>query len=137
MPFVRIHMKQSRTRADRRAIADAVHDALVAAIGIPRDDRFQVLSSHDDDLIYDPGYLGIARSDGIVMVEVHLSVGRSLEQKRALYAAITAGLGGLGIRPEDVFIHLVETTLLNWSFGMGAAQYADRLPAHVPQVLAQ
>lgn len=131
MPFVRIHLKSDMPPARRRAIADAVHAGLVAGIGIPPDDRFQVISSHGDDLIYDPGYLGIDRGDSIVMVEVHLSVGRSLEAKRALYSAVAGNLAALGIAPEDVFIHLMETTLLNWSFGRGEAQYADRAPAHV------
>lgn len=131
MPFVRIHLRQDMPSERRRAIADAVHAGLVEAVGIPPDDRFQVISSHGDDLIYDPGYLGIARTDGLVMIEVHLSVGRSLEIKRALYHSLASRLADLGIRREDVFVHLMETTVLNWSFGNGEAQYADRLPAHV------
>lgn len=131
MPFVRIHLKQDIPASRRRAIADAAHAALVEAVCIPADDRFQVISSHGDDLIYDPGYLGIARTDGVVMIEVHLSVGRSLDIKRALYRATADRLAELGIRREDVFIHLMETTVLNWSFGNGEAQYADRLPAHI------
>lgn len=137
MPFVRICLKQERPVGMRRAIADGVHDALVATIGIPPDDRFQIIATQGDDLIYDPGFLGIARSDGIVMVEVHLSIGRSLDQKRALYAGIADRLERLGIRREDVFIHLVETTTHNWSFGMGAAQYADRAPPHLAQPVPQ
>lgn len=139
MPFVRIEMKNNVSTEKRQAIADAVHEGLVEAIGIPHDDRFQIIGTHGDNLIFDRGYLGISRSDDIVMVEVHLSVGRTLEQKRALYAAIADRLAPLGIRRQDVFIHLMETTLLNWSFGNGEAQYADRLPAHVaaPNVAAQ
>lgn len=132
MPFVRIHLKADVSAVRRRQIADAVHVGLVDAIGVPEDDRFQVISTHGDDLIADPNYLGIARSDGLVMIEVHLSVGRTLEQKRALYAGIADRLGALGVRREDVFIHLMETTVLNWSFGQGVAQYADRMPADVP-----
>ncbi|HRK24623.1 MAG TPA: tautomerase family protein, partial [Beijerinckiaceae bacterium] len=120
MPFVRIDLQDTVAPTRRRAIADAVHAALVESIGIPAEDRFQVVSSHGDELIYDPGYLGIERTDGIVMVEVHLSVGRSLDLKRALYAAVAERLAALGIRKQDVFVHLMETTLLNWSFGDGA-----------------
>jgi hypothetical protein len=29
-----------------------------------------------------------------------------------------------GLRPEDVFINLLETRAENWSFGHGVAQYA-------------
>jgi 4-oxalocrotonate tautomerase len=30
-----------------------------------------------------------------------------------------------GLRPEDVFINLVEVPKENWSFGNGMAQYAS------------
>ena len=30
-----------------------------------------------------------------------------------------------GVRPEDVFVNLVEVAKENWSFGLGIAQYAD------------
>ena len=32
---------------------------------------------------------------------------------------------GFGVRPEDVFISLVEVKKENWSFGNGIAQYAQ------------
>jgi phenylpyruvate tautomerase PptA (4-oxalocrotonate tautomerase family) len=47
------------------------------------------------------------------------------EQKKALYKAIADGLSAsVGIRPEDVFVDLVEVKKENWSFGNGLAQYA-------------
>ncbi len=131
MPLVTLTLKRERPAAERRAIADAVHAALVDSIGIPPDDRFQVVSSRCDDVIYDPGYLGIARSDDLVMIQVHLSTGRSVAQKQALFAAIAKNLGGVGIRPEDVFVTLVEVARENWSFGHGIAQYADAPPPHL------
>jgi hypothetical protein len=39
---------------------------------------------------YDPGYLGIERTDGIVFVQVFLSAGRSTEQKKAFYARVAS-----------------------------------------------
>ncbi|QRE76314.1 tautomerase family protein [Methylobacterium aquaticum] len=131
MPLVTLTLKRERPGSERRAIADAVHAALVESIGIPPDDRFQVVSHHFDDVIYDPGYLGIARSDDLVMVQVHLSTGRSVAQKKALFAAIANNLGEFGIRPEDVFVTLVEIARENWSFGHGIAQYADAAPSHL------
>ena len=59
----------------RRAIADGVHAALVEAAGVP-------------DLIYDAGYLGIARTDDIVMIQIVLNQ-RATNVKLALYKAIT------------------------------------------------
>jgi 4-oxalocrotonate tautomerase len=44
--------------------------------------------------------------------------------KQRLYKAVADGLhDGLKLRPEDVFINLVEVPKENWSFGNGEAQY--------------
>lgn len=130
MPFVRIDITQTivHHQAD---IADAVHAALVESIAIPVDDRFQVVSVQGSGMIYNRTFLDVARSDAMIMVEIHLSIGRSLELKRALYKAIADKLVALGLRREDVLIHLMETTTDNWSFGNGMAQYADRMPQHL------
>lgn len=126
MPFVRIDVLPGRSQDQLTAIGDGVHRALVEAIGIPAADRFQVIATHaPGGLVFDPGYLGIERTPGIVFVQITLSVGRTLEQKRALYAAIVRNLSAsAGVRTEDVLINLVEVVKENWSFGNGIAQYA-------------
>ena len=49
---------------------------------------------------------------------------RTVAQKQALYRAIVARLGrNPGLRPEHVFVNLVEVSPANWSFGHGVAQY--------------
>jgi 4-oxalocrotonate tautomerase len=126
MPLVRIDVTQGRKAEDLAAIGDGVHRALVEAIGIPAQDRFQVHVGHEAArFVFDPSYLGIARSADVVFVQITLSVGRSLDQKKALFAAIVRNLGqSPSVRPEDVFINLVEVVKENWSFGNGVAQYA-------------
>ena len=126
MPLVRIDALETRTDAEMAAIADGVHRALVEAIGVPRDDRFQVIARHrPGDLVFDPTYLGIARTPGVVFIQATISAGRTVEQKKALYAAIVRNLGAsTGVRPEDVFVNVVEVAKENWSFGHGIAQYA-------------
>ena len=52
------------------------------------------------------------------------SSGRTLTQKRKLFRRITENLAYLDVRPEDVWINLVETARENWSFGLGQASYA-------------
>ena len=60
MPLVRIHVPQATPADDRRAVADTVHDALVAHFNVPVADRFQVIQAHaDGELICTPEYLGI------------------------------------------------------------------------------
>ena len=125
MPLVRIALREGTSPEYRRAIADGVHQAMIDAMAIPPDDRFQVISEYSaEDLIYDPQYLGIKRSDRVVFVQITLSAGRKPGQKRALYKRMAELLAKApGVRPEDVVINLVEVAWENWSFGNGVAQY--------------
>jgi phenylpyruvate tautomerase PptA (4-oxalocrotonate tautomerase family) len=129
MPLVRISMKKGRSVEERRAIADCVHTALVEAIGVPADDRFQVVTEYGSDgvggeLIYDPHYLGIERTDGIVFVQIFLRRGRTVEAKQALYRRTADLLSErASVRPEDMLITLSENEPTDWSFGNGIAQY--------------
>ena len=125
MPLVRISLLKGRPAELRRKIGDAIHRALVETIDVPQRDRFQVLTEHEPgDLVYDSEYLGIARTDQIVIVQITLSAGRTLAQKRALFRRIADNLAALGLRREDAWINLVEVAKENWSFGNGVASYA-------------
>jgi len=126
MPLVRIALRKGTKPEFRRAVADSVHRAMVETIKVPEQDRFQVITEHDESgLIYDPSYLGISRSDGVVFIQVTLNAGRTVELKKSLFARIAQLLReSPGVRPEDVFVNLVEVPKENWSFGNGIAQYA-------------
>jgi phenylpyruvate tautomerase PptA (4-oxalocrotonate tautomerase family) len=125
MPLVRISIQKGRTAEFRRKLGDAVHRALVQTFNVPEADRFQLLTEHEPgDLVYDPGYLGIARTSDIVIVQMTVSAGRTLGQKRALFKRIADNLAALGVRREDAWINLVEVAKENWSFGLGEASYA-------------
>jgi len=126
MPLVRISLRQGKSATYRRAVGDAVHQAMVEAINVPPMDRFQVITEHSPEgLIYDPEYLGVRRTDAVVFIQITLNAGRSLELKKALYARMAELLKqNPGVRPEDVFINLTEVPRENWSFGNGIAQYA-------------
>jgi phenylpyruvate tautomerase PptA (4-oxalocrotonate tautomerase family) len=127
MPLVRIFLRSGRSAEYRKALADGVHRALVEAIAIPPHDRFQVISEHSaTDLIYDPQYLGVQRSDGAVFVQITLSAGRKPQQKRKLYQRMAEILEkSPGLPRQDLLVSLVETSWENWSFGNGEAQYMD------------
>ena len=126
MPLVRIDLRKGTQPEFRRALGDSVHRAMVETIKIPEQDRFQIITEHDaQSLIYDPSYLGISRTDGVLLIQITLSAGRTVEVRKALFARIAERLKeSPGVRPEDVFISLIEVAKENWSFGNGIAQYA-------------
>ena len=96
------------------------------AVDAPAQDRFQIITEHPaGGLIYDPTYLGVQRTDNIVMVQITLSTGRKLAQKRKLFKRMAEILAeNPGLRPHDLMVNLVEVAWENWSFGNGEAQYA-------------
>jgi len=126
MPLVRISLRRGKPAAYRKAILDGVYDAMRSAFDVPEEDRFMVISEHDEaDFSYSANYLGIARSDNLVLIQITANNTRTREKKKALYRAIADNLAkNPGIRQEDVFINLVEVLPENWSFGNGIAQYA-------------
>ena len=126
MPFVKLYLRKGKSPEYLRSVADAVHEALVAQANVPRDDRFQVIHQlADDALIAHPSYGGVNRSKDLVIVEITLNAGRTVEIKKNLYADIARRLQeAADVRPDDVLISLVEVVKENWSFGGGRATYA-------------
>jgi phenylpyruvate tautomerase PptA (4-oxalocrotonate tautomerase family) len=126
MPLTRISMKKGTTAQYRKAIMDGLYAAMRETFNVPEEDRFMVIHQHDDDEFdYGANYFNIARSDKLVLIQLTVSNTRTVEQKKALFAAIVANLtANPGLRPEDIFINLVEVVKENWSFGYGLAQYA-------------
>ncbi len=124
MPLVRIGLRAGKPATYRLAVANEVHQAIVAVANVPEQDRFQIITEHkSDDLIYDPSYLGIQRSDDIVMIQITLNQ-RPQAMKLAIYKAIAERLSkNPGVRPQDVLISLVPVAPEDWSFGDGRAQY--------------
>jgi 4-oxalocrotonate tautomerase len=126
MPIARIDLPAGKTAEYHRAVGDIVYEAMITALNVPKDDRFQIIAEHAAaDLIIDSDYLGIHRTANAVVIQVTLNEGRTLEVKKAFYKALADGLHlRLGLRREDVLINLVEVKKENWSFGNGEAQYA-------------
>jgi 4-oxalocrotonate tautomerase len=80
----------------------------------------------EDDFVYDANYLGIKRSDDLVIIQLTVSNTRPSAQKQELFWRIVEKLtANPGLRPEEIFINLVEVLPENWSFGNGVAQYVQ------------
>ena len=126
MPLVRVSLPHNTLPQDVTAVANAIHNALVATFNVPEPDRFQAIDRHGQgELICTPEFLGVQHSAHVVFVQISCSPGRSLDAKRALYANIAADIARTSsFKSEDVIINLLETHRENWSFGLGVAQYA-------------
>lgn len=125
MPLVRIDVLTGFTAAERRAIGDSVHAAMVETLDVPERDRFHVTSVHEpDDFDFDRSYLDVERSDRFILVHVTLSAGRSPVAKQAFYARLSEFLvQRIGLRPQDLAVVLSENERHDWSFGNGEASY--------------
>jgi 4-oxalocrotonate tautomerase len=125
MPLVRIDLLRGKTAEYREQVGRIVYGAMRDTLGVPENDRFQVIAEHDrPGLQFDRAYLGVQRSDDCIFIQITLNTGRTLEAKQRFYRAVADGLHGeLKLRREDVLISLVEVRKEDWSFGNGEAQY--------------
>ena len=125
MPLTRVSLKRGKPAAFRQAILESLYQAMRETFDVPEGDQFMTIAEHDDDdFVYGADYLGIRRSDDLVLIQLTVSNTRTVAKKQALYRRIVERLSeNPGLRPEDVFINLVEVLPENWSFGDGEAQY--------------
>jgi len=126
MPLVHISLCTGKSDEYRQAIFDGVYQAMRDTFNVPEDDQFMTITEHDpSNFRYGASYLGIARSDDVIYIQISAMNSRTAEQKKALYARTVELLREKpGMRSEDVFINIIEGVKENWSLGNGIAQYA-------------
>ena len=126
MPLIHIAMRAGKPETYRQAIFDTLYRAMRETFNVPEDDQFMTITEHDAaNFRYSPTYLGVARSDDVVFIQITANNTRGMEQKKALFSRTAQLLvESPGLRPEDVFVNIVEVAKENWSFGHGLAQYA-------------
>jgi 4-oxalocrotonate tautomerase len=125
MPIVDISLRAGKSEAYRQAIFDSFYRAMREALNVPEDDQFMTITEHEPaNFRYGASYLGVARSDDLVYIRITVFNTRTAEQKKALYRRAVELLGeSPGIRPEDVFVNVLEAAKENWSLGHGLAPF--------------
>jgi phenylpyruvate tautomerase PptA (4-oxalocrotonate tautomerase family) len=122
MPLVTLTVRRGKSSEFKSAVLGAVHRALVAS-GVPEKDRFQrVLELGPDDFRFDAEYpdLSAPRTEDFVLIEILLSVGRSVKVKKQILAGLIADLAKApGLNPDNVMVCFKETAWENWAFGGG------------------
>lgn len=126
MPLTRVSLRKGKPPQYRRAILDSLYRAMREVFEVPEGDRFMTIEELEpENFLYGESYLGIARDDDLVIIQITVNNTRGPDQKKALFARIAELLGeSPGIRPENVLVNLLEVPKENWSFGRGLAQYA-------------
>lgn len=126
MPLVRISHTAGKSAASVEALSKGIHQAMMETFGVPADDYWQIITEHipQTGLIGPISFLGIAHTADLIFIQITCAEGRTLDQKKALYAAIANNVSkGADVRAEDVIINLTETKRENWSFGNGKASF--------------
>jgi phenylpyruvate tautomerase PptA (4-oxalocrotonate tautomerase family) len=122
MPLVTVTLRKGKSGEFKSAVLAAAHAALVAS-GVPETDRFQrVLELSPDDFRFDPKYpdLTTPRTDDFVLIEILLSVGRSVKvKKKILSELMTALTKSPGLNPDNVMVCFKETQWENWACAGG------------------
>lgn len=131
MPLVRIDVQKGRTSEELRRLADTIQDVMLDVFAAPPGDRYQIITEHDKgQIIAEDTGLGFERSDGVVIIQI-FQQGRSTEQKVAAYAELAKRLDTeCGVRPEDLIISMNANRHVDWSFGLGRAQFIDGSLTH-------
>src|SRR5262249_46474238 len=125
MPFIRVAMRAGKPDAYRQAILDGLYRAMREALEVPEGDAFMTLTEHDAANFRHGPAFGVARSDDLVYIQITVFDTRTVDQKKALSRRIAELLGeNPGLRPEDVFVNVLDSAKENWSVGHGLAQFA-------------
>ena len=89
MPFVRIDLMRGKSAQYRKTLGEIVYKAMMDVINVPENDKFQVITEHaPEDLNLSAGYLGNHYSDDVILIQITLNSGRSIELKKAFYKRI-------------------------------------------------
>jgi phenylpyruvate tautomerase PptA (4-oxalocrotonate tautomerase family) len=127
MPLVTLTVREGKSKEFKSAVLAGVHGALVAS-GVPEKDRFQrVLELGAEDFRFDPEYpdLSVRRTEDFVLIEILLSVGRSVKVKKKILADLIAALTkDPGLNAENVMVCFKETQWENWAFAGGRLLHA-------------
>ena len=126
MPLARIDINRDASPELVRVVSEAIYRAMVEIANAPVHDKFQVINRHTADEIIFPkeGYLGLTYTRDLIIIQITWVRGRSTEVKKKFFRQVAEEIHVKGgVRKEDVWIQLIDTSREDWSFGNGDMQY--------------
>jgi phenylpyruvate tautomerase PptA (4-oxalocrotonate tautomerase family) len=120
MPLIQVDLPRPLFEQKGQQVSAEIHRALIEALEIPADDKFQVFRPREaGELVFDPSYGGVDRRN-LILIQVLMVRLYPVEKKRELYRHMVTRLAAIGVRREDIQIAVTENHHEDW--------YAGRLP---------
>ena len=121
MPFVDISLARGKSGEYLEAVSQAVHEALVAELGMKPEDEFQLIHQHEPgEMVFNRNFRGGPRSDDWILFTITDGLERGEWAKRRFYKTLVRLLeADPGVRPADVFVMMTVTPPENFSFADG------------------
>jgi 4-oxalocrotonate tautomerase len=125
MPLVHISLRAGKPEAYRQAIFDGLYCAMREALNVPEGDQFMTITEHDHTNFRYGNAYGVVRSSDVIYIQITVFNTRTREEKKLLFRRIAELLGdNPGVRPDDVFITVLDAPKENWSVGHDLTQFA-------------
>jgi hypothetical protein len=127
MPLAKVHLLEGQyDKARIGQLSEAIQNALIAVLGIPPDDFFQIHHVLPRDRYrHTPSFLGQEYSDDMILLELTFITGRPKETRLALLKSLNEKVvAAVKIAAADLVVLLYEVAGENASFGSGLAQRA-------------
>jgi phenylpyruvate tautomerase PptA (4-oxalocrotonate tautomerase family) len=124
MPLAHVDLVEGRSDEQLAVLADTIYQVERDVFSAPEDDRYIIITEHKPGRMFlgNTG-LGYQRSSEAMVIQI-TEQNRDRDQKEALYRTLAERLqAAIGLRPEDLIVSIVASTLEDWSFGLGRAQF--------------
>jgi phenylpyruvate tautomerase PptA (4-oxalocrotonate tautomerase family) len=124
MPLVNIDLVEGRSDEQLAVLADTVYQVERDVFSAPEDDRYIIITEHKPGRMFlGSTGLGYQRSSEAMVIQI-TEQSRDRDQKEALYRTLAEQLqAAIGLDPQDLIVSIVASTLEDWSFGLGRAQF--------------
>ncbi len=121
MPLATIQIYTGWTPQHKQQLLDSLQKVMLESLAVPEDDLQLRLQEYDIAHVKAPKNT----TQKYIILEIALFEGRDLAVKKALYEAINLELAKLDIKPNDIFIMLLEVPKNN--FGIEGGKPAGEL----------
>ena len=105
-------------------MGEIIYNAMRDTINVPPHDKFQVITEHAlEDINVAESYLDNHYSNDIILIQITLSAGRSVDLKKAFFKRIVDDVHAHLLQPNDMVIN-PDRGRQTPAFGQGIAHYA-------------